>query len=186
MKNFSIFKHASKFAEGLHTEHLPYLATISRKEFVDHETITFRSTTPGIEYALLLIENALLLNTNRAGRVYAGFQKLSAMKPIADRYMRIADVSESLIVFGEPDWKPPRHPNVRVIPLALNFELRREWFLVADSPTLKIALVAQAEDKSSDPSSNKRKFSVIKTSNASAVSELARRVEGVVDWMLVT
>ena len=186
MKNLSIFKHASQFAKGLQTEQLPFLASISRKDFVDHETITFRSTAPGIEYALLLIENALLLNTNRAGRVYAGFQKLSALKPIADRYMRIADVSESLIMFGEPDWKPPRHPNIRVVPLNPDCDLAREWFLVADSTTLKVVLVARAEDDSADPSGNSRKFSVIKTSNPVAVTKLARRIEGVVDWMIVT
>ncbi|HLA12953.1 MAG TPA: DICT sensory domain-containing protein [Pyrinomonadaceae bacterium] len=185
MKDFSIFRRARQFAKSLNSLKLPYIGTISRKEFVDHETITFRSTAPGIEYALLLIENALLLNTNREGRVYAGFQKLSAMKPIADRYMRIADISESLIIFGEPDWKPPRHPNIRVIPLDPEFELTKEWFLVADSPTLKVALVAQADDGSIDEANNRR-FSVIKTSNPLAVTELARRVEGVVDWMIVT
>lgn len=182
MKNFSIFERALKFAQGLPTKNLSY---VSRKEFAEHETITFRSTAPAIEYALLLIENALLLRTNRAGRVYAGFKKLSGMRPIVDQYMRIADVSESLVIFGEPDWKPPRHPNIRVIPLQLDFALKREWFLVADSPTLKVALVARAEECSSDSFNNNRRFTVIKTSNPFAVEEIARGVEGVVDWMIV-
>ena len=38
-----------------------------------------------------MIENALLLR-NRSGRVYAGFEKLSYLQPVVDRYLR-ADVS---------------------------------------------------------------------------------------------
>ena len=105
MKDFSIFEQALKVSDS-RIEDLGQLSTISRRDFDERETFLFRTRAPGVEYACLMIENALLLRTNRAGRIYAGFEKLSCMQPIAHRYLRIADVSETVYIFGEPDWKP--------------------------------------------------------------------------------
>ena len=89
-----------------------------------------------------MIENAILLRTNRSGRVYAGVEKFSALQPIIDRYMRIADVSESVYLFGQDDWRPPRHPNIRLITLNQDFRLAREWFVITHSSSMSCALVA--------------------------------------------
>jgi DICT domain-containing protein len=184
VKDFSFFEQACKFSNSTPTENLGQVSSISRRDFDERETFIFNSRCPGVEYACLLIENALLLRTNRSGRIYAGFEKLSYLQPILDRYLRIADLSESVFLFGERDWKPPRHPNIRVIPLKPDFKLAREWFLIADSSTLQVALVARDEDKLSNTVLDKRSFTALKTSNSTTVAKLANAAEGVIDWSI--
>ncbi len=160
---------------------IPY---ISRRTFDERETFLFRSQTPCLEYVNLLIENALLLRANRAGRIYAGFEKLSRMEPVIDRYLRIADLSERVYVFGEADWKPPRHPNMKVIPLPSDSQLARECFLIADSPTLQTALVAAHEEEHDDSMLEARILRAFKSSNKPIVARLASITEGLIDSSL--
>src|SRR5262245_39733789 len=131
-----------------------------------------------------MIENAILLRTNRSGRVYAGVEKLSALQPIIDRYMRIADVSETVYLFGEDDWRPPRHPNIRLITLKDDFRLAREWFVIADSSSLSCALIAFDEAKLDLGTSEQARYWAIKSSNPEVVHALSKSVEGVIDWTL--
>jgi len=185
VKDFSIFEQALKVSDP-RTEDLGQISSISRRDFDERESFFFRTRVPGVEYACLMIENALLLRTNRAGRIYAGFEKLSCMKPIVDRYLRIADVSESVYILGEPDWKPPQHPNIRFVNLSSDCRLAREWFLIADSSTLHVALVARDEDGFNRAALDERFFSAVKTSNPGAVAQLASAAEGLIDWSITT
>jgi DICT domain-containing protein len=108
------------------------------------------------------------------------------MQPIQDRYLRIADVSESVFIFGEPDWGPPRHPNIRTIPLKTDFQLAQEWFLIADSSSLRVAVIAH-EQRPNSPlmiAPEKRMFSSVKTSDKDAVVKLATAAESVIDWSI--
>src|SRR5215213_10138078 len=116
MSEFSMFDEAVASA-GEMVEDLGTVTHVSRRDFDERATFRFRAQVPALEYLSLLIENAVLLRTHRGGRLYAGFERLSRMEPVVDRYMRIADVSERVYVFGEPDWEPPRHPNMRVVRL---------------------------------------------------------------------
>jgi DICT domain-containing protein len=183
VKNFSFFDLAQRVSESNRADALGEVFSISRRDFDERETFTFNSTAPCLEYACLLIENAVLLNTNRGGRIYAGFQKLSYMKPIQDRYLRIADVSESVFIFGEPDCGLPRHPNIRTIPLQADFQLTQEWFLIADSSSLRVAVIAleQTSANQSLISPETRMFSSLKTSDKNAVLKLATAAEGLID-----
>jgi DICT domain-containing protein len=96
--------------------------------------------------------------------------------------MRIADVSERVYVFGEPDWKPPRHPNMRVIELDGSPRLAREWFVVADSPALRVALVGFDEEGSSARAvPEERTFSALKTHDPAVVRRLASAAESLID-----
>src|SRR5690349_926384 len=131
-----------------------------------------------------MIENNLLLRTNRGGRVYAGFGKLSQLQPIIDRYLRIADVSEYVYVFGQEDWQPPRHPNLRVVPLEPEFQLAREWFLITSSSTLTTAFLALDEAGTDTNIPEQIRYWAIKTANRSTVNGLVNAVEGVIDWTL--
>ncbi len=182
MKHFSIFEQALKLSESSRRQNLGEIPSLSRWDFDERESFRFRTRGTSVEYVCLMIENALLLQTNRAGRVYAGFEKLSCMQPIVNRYLRIADISESVYAFGEADWKPPRHPNIRVVSLPADFQLTHEWFLIAVSPTLHVALVALDEGGLNTPLLYQRSFSGIKTSNAHTVKQLARAAEGMIDW----
>jgi DICT domain-containing protein len=175
------------FAQGLvgdRAEKFGSVAHVSRREFAEHVTFTFRAPVPALEYISLLIENALLLRTHRGGRVYAGFEKLSLMEGVVDRYMRIADVSERVYVFGEPDWQPPRHPNLRVVALAEDVRLAREWFVVADSPSLRIGLVAVDDDGFDAPDPEKRNFRALKTSDPAIILRLVEATESLIDRSL--
>jgi len=182
VKDFSIFEYALKFSEIEQTENLGEISNVSRRDFDERETFLCRTTTPSVEYACLMIENALLLRTNRSGRVYAGFEKLSCLEPIMERYLRIADVSESVYVFGEDDWQPPRHPNMRVVKLPPELSLAREWFLIADCSNYHAALVAAAEEGFDVEKADQRIFTAFKSSNPGIVAQLAKSAEGMIDW----
>lgn len=183
MKTFSLFEEALKIAQSSQGQDFREVTFISRRDFDERETFTFETGEPCLEYVSLLIENAVLLRTHRAGRVYAGFEKLSSMESIVDRYLRIADVSERVYVFGEPDWHPPRHPNMRVIELARDSSLSREWFVIASSPVLKVALIASSKE-AEGTGFEARRFRALKTSNASIVARLADIAEELVDLSL--
>jgi hypothetical protein len=130
-----------------------------------------------------MIENALLLRTNRSGRVYAGFENFSAFQPVIDGYLRIADISEAVYLFGKNDWQLPRHPNVRLIPLQEDFRLARESFLIAHSSNFTTALVATHDDAIQTPI-EQQIYHAIKTSDDLIVHRLADAVEGVIDWSI--
>ena len=184
MKNFSIFEQALKYSGVEETENLGEIASLARRDFIERESFICHTTTASIEYACLMIENAVLLRTNRAGRVYAGVEKLSSLQPIIDRYMRIADISESVYLFGEDDWRPPRHPNIRLITLKNDFRLAREWFVIADSSSLSCALVAFDEGRLAQTSPEQVRYWALKSSNPAVVHALSKSVEGVIDWSL--
>ena len=180
-----MFEHALAAARASEMEDLGVISNISRRDFDERTTIRFRTRVPCLEYLSLLIENALLLRTNRAGRIYAGFEKLSLLEGVVDRYLRIADISERVYVFGEPDWKPPRHPNMRLIPQPRDAPLAREWFIITDSPTLQVALVALDEDGFTTPDLEARRFRAIKSSDPAVVKRLAAETEALIDASLV-
>jgi hypothetical protein len=180
-----MFEQALRCAGGLaQVEDLGRVAQVSRRDFDERETFLFFAQTPSIEYLSLLIENALLLRANRTGRVYAGFEKLSRMEPVIDRYLRIADLSERVYVLGVPDWKPPRHPHMKLITFGENERLARECFVIADSSTMHAALIAVEEDGPPAPVPEARNFHVFKSSNPAIVSELGAIAEGLVDTTL--
>lgn len=184
MKNFSIFEQAINLSGVEETDNLGEIASLPRRDFIERESFICHTTTASVEYACLMIENAVLLRTNRAGRVYAGVEKLSSLQPIIDRYMRIADISESVYLFGEDDWRPPRHPNIRLVTLNRDFRLAREWFVIADSSSLSCALVAFDETGREAATPEQVRYWAVKTSNPAVVHSLSKSVEGVIDWSL--
>lgn len=184
MKTLSLFEEALKIAQSSNSEDLTQVTYVSRRDFDERETFTFETSAPCLEYVSLLIENAVLLRTNRAGRVYAGFEKLSYMEAIIDRYLRIADVSERVYVFGEVDWRPPRHPNMRVISLPRDSRLARERFVIANSPAMRVALVAVNEEIAGARTPETGKFRALKTSNPAIITRLTAIAEELVDLSL--
>ncbi|MEJ7618897.1 MAG: DICT sensory domain-containing protein [Pyrinomonadaceae bacterium] len=155
------------------------VANISRQDFDDLETIRFSTPVPCMEYLSLLIENAVLLRTNRSGRVYAGFERLSRMEPVVDRYLRLADVSERVYVFGVKDWSPPRHPHMKTVSLPPSL-CSREWFVIANSSNYHVALIARDEDGFGHRRW-KKSFSRHQDKPQSAVTILAEEAETNID-----
>ena len=183
MKTFSIFEQALKFSGVDHIEDLGEVASLARRDFAERESFICHTTTASVEYGCLMIEIAILLRTNRSGRVYAGVEKLSALETIIDRYMRIGDISESVFLFGQDDWRPPRHPNIRLITLNPDFRLAREWFVITHSKSMSCALVAY-DEAGGNTLPEEIRYWALKTSNPSLVTNLANAVEGVIDWSL--
>jgi hypothetical protein len=184
LKEVSLFEEALKIARIAQVEDLGTIQTISRRDFEERPTFLFRAKVPCLEYISLMIENALLLRTNRTGRVYVGFEKLSRMEPVAERYLRIADISERVYVFGEADWKPPRHPNIKLIKLPGGRKLTREWFVISDSSTLRVALISLDEDGFGLPVLEERNFQAFKSSDPAVVAQLAAIADGLIDSSL--
>jgi len=182
--DFSLFQHALKILERPRDD-LGTISGLSRRDFDERESFIFRATAPCLEYASLMIENALLMRTNRSGRIYAGFEKLSLMRPVIERYLRIADISENVYVFGENDWQPPRHPNLRNVSLPPGSSLTRESFLIADCSTYHAALVAVSEGGVTGEKPDDRTFQAFKSSHPAAVAQLALALEGMIDQSLV-
>lgn len=184
MKDFSMFDCALR-AAGASLEDLGDIVQLSRRDFDARETFAFSAAVPCLEYASLLIENGLLLRTHRGGRVYAGFERLSLMEPVVDRYLRIADISERLNVFGVADWTPPRHPRVRVVELDSDARLAREWFVIADSPLMQVALVGvdagEARGAAAPSAHEERTFRAIKSHDPALVTRLAAAAENLID-----
>jgi hypothetical protein len=183
VKHFSIFEQALKLSGNGNVENLGEVAGIARRDFVGRESFMCHTTTASVEYACLMIENQILLRTNRSGRVYAGVEKLSSLQPIIDRYMRIADVSEAVFLFGQDDWRPPRHPNIRLVTINQDFRLAREWFVITQSKTLNCAVVA-FDETGPDALPEQIRYWALKTSNPNLVGSLSNAVEGVIDWSL--
>jgi len=181
LKDFSLFAKALEVTDTSQSD-LGTIASISRRDFASRESFLFRAQAPCIEYSCLMIENALLLSTNRTTRIYAGVEKLSCLQPVVDRYLRIADVSASVYVFGEADWEPPSHPNIRTVELTAEQTLAREWFLIAESTTFHAALVARDEDGFTNVKPDERTFTAFKSSDPKVVGQLASVAEGLIDW----
>ncbi|HKR01931.1 MAG TPA: DICT sensory domain-containing protein [Pyrinomonadaceae bacterium] len=179
-----MFEQALKIAGTAGVEDLGRISNISRREFDERQTFIFRAQVPCLEYISLMIENALLLRPNRSGRVYVGFERLSRMEPVTGRYLRIADLSERMYVFGEPDWKPPRHPNMRLITLSKESRLAREWFVIASSSTMSVALIGVDEDGLDVPLLEARNFRAFKSSDPRIVAQLAQIADGLIDSSL--
>jgi hypothetical protein len=116
--------------------------------------------------------------------VYAGFERLSALQPIIDRYVRIADLSESVYLFGQADWVPPKHPNIRVVELRSSFRLSRESFLIVHSSNLQRAVVTFDEESADSTVPDQIRYWALKTSSPAVVQSLATEIEGVIDWSL--
>ena len=180
MKDFSLYDLALKLSQQTQVTDLGSVSYISRRDFCERETFTFNAQVPCLEYLSLLIESAVLLRSKRAGRVYVSFEKLSEMESIVDRYLRIGDLSERVYVFGEPDWTPPRHPNIKIVSLPKDSRLASEWIVIVDSPTLRVALIARDDDGFNAPVLEARNFSAFKTSNPDVVMKLAAAVEGLI------
>lgn len=184
MKNFSIFEYGLEFSAKTEVENLGEIASLARRDFDEHESFVCHTTTASVEYACLMIENELLLRTNRAGRVYAGFEKFSQLRPIVERYLRIADVSQSVYLFGQDDWQVPRHPNIHLIPLEGDFRLSREWFVITKSTSMSSAFLAFDEAGVDSEFPEQIRYWALKTTNPEAVEGLVNAVEGVIDWTL--
>lgn len=93
--------------------------------------IKYETKIPNLEKMCYLMES-VVLQKQREGTVYAGFQKISRAEAIWDRYLKMADNVDKIYVFGEKDKALAPHPKIEIVPLKPGHPLIREWFLVMD------------------------------------------------------
>jgi class 3 adenylate cyclase len=86
------------------------------------------------------IEDAVIRNQLR-GTFYAGFQRLSAFLPQAQRFARLASACGDVLVFALPDVPPPEIPGVQFVLLDPAAPLTEEWFIVFAHDTFVAALL---------------------------------------------
>ena len=130
-----------------------------------------------------MIENAILLRTNRSGRVYAGVEKCRRCNRLSIVTCGSLTCRNAVYLFGQDDWRPPRHPNIRLITLNEDFRLAREWFVITHSKSLSCAVVA-FDEAGPETLPEQIRYWALKTSNPNIVGSLANAVEGVIDWSL--
>jgi DICT domain-containing protein len=90
-----------------------------------------------------IVERITLERYAEGASVYAGFERLSRVKPVLRRYQRLAGAVDRLVIFAEHDE-----------PLALDAQqvdvsgspLAREWFLVISCPSYSTLLAAKDLD----------------------------------------
>lgn len=85
-----------------------------------------------------------------SGRLYAGFQRLSAFRPQRRRYESMAaDTALDVTVFGASDWQPEGSSEVAFVPTETP-EMREHWLVAFDGAgddLLKCALLAREGDE---------------------------------------
>lgn len=96
------------------------------------------------------IENAGILE-GAQGRIFSGFQVMSKFLPQVERYTRLAQVSESIYVFGVRDIDPPTIPNITYVFLEAEDQLAKEWFLIAHGEDYHSALATEELTHLTDP-----------------------------------
>jgi hypothetical protein len=96
------------------------------------------------------IENASIVD-RASTRVFSGFQRLSKFLPQVERYRKLAEVAESVYVFGIDDIMPPAIPNVTYVPLRREDQLSKEWFLVSYGRDYFSALATEELTSIDDP-----------------------------------
>lgn len=123
----------------------------------------------------LVIANALTAEA-RDAIVHAGFERLSRIAPVLDRYRSIGASARSLHVYGEPDAAPSAEGMSTVAfrggPLA------SEWFLIVDSARFRTVLAAKDLDgfESGRPM-RARRFSALACHHPKVVADVRPALE---------
>lgn len=112
--------------------------------------------------------------------VYAGFERLSRVRGVRPRYVKIAAASSSLTLFGENDWDPAIS-GARLVHLTRG-PLTREWFLLIHCRDYKALLCARdIEGLDNGKPTHLRRFEGIKTVNPQLVEAARRELLDVID-----
>lgn len=101
---------------------------------------TFDASVRAMQYWCRLNESLVLERRYDRARVYAGFERISRVRPVVGRYRRLARQVQQLTLFAELDAPVPIA--VTAIDVA-GTPLAREWFLVIDAPAYSALLVAR-------------------------------------------
>lgn len=85
----------------------------------------------------------LTLERHPGARVFAGFERMSRVRPVLKHYRQLAESAEQLVLFAELDVPAPVSATVVDV---TGCALAREWFLVIAAPNYKALLAARDLD----------------------------------------
>lgn len=87
----------------------------------------------------------------------AAFQRLSLLRPEAQRYTAIAPRLTQAFALGVPDIEPPELPGVTIVPIEAGWPLAQEWLVIASGPDCCAALLSR-DAEGFDMSRRSRRF----------------------------
>ena len=119
----------------------------------------------------LVISNALV-ESSRDAVVHAGFERLSRVAPVLERYRSIGKSARSLHVYGEPDAAVVGE-GIGIVPFR-GGPLASEWFLVVDSARFKAVLAAGRPSTSATVKTTKTACPVGARTRAPSSTSIAR------------
>jgi hypothetical protein len=108
--------------------------------------------------------------------VYVGFQKSSRFAPVIPQYEKMDAIARSVWIFGELDARYSQLSDTfRFVDLSRRAALRREWFVVVNTPEYARALVAH-EITDPDTPQDERLFQGVLTSDTYLIGHIERRL----------
>ncbi len=128
------------------------------------------------------IEDAVMQNQLR-GTFYAGFQRLSAFAPQAERFARLAAACGEVFVFAFPDAPVPQIPKVQFVLLEPEAPLVQEWFIVfSHSDFVASLLTQQVGERSPDALVKRRRvYQGLMTFDPAVVNAARARLDYALD-----
>ncbi|MET0388035.1 MAG: DICT sensory domain-containing protein [Polyangiales bacterium] len=143
MHGFAAFSFFDWTREMTRAQALPLLTLGEAAAIEPRSNAQFSTGVRAMLHWCRVNEQLTLERHARDARVFAGFERMSRVRPVLKRYRRLAVAAQRLVVFGEHDDRLPlpcELVDVAGSPLA------REWFLVIDAPAYKALLAARDLD----------------------------------------
>ena len=119
------------------------------------------------------IEDDFCARAQRA-RLFGGFQHVRFLRAAEPRWVELARVAGTAMVFAETDAALPSDDLLLRVPLSVDEPMRREWFVVCDSRELPVVLTAWELPGQSDVADRDRIFEALWTVDPGAVRDAAR------------
>ncbi len=118
-----------------------------------------------------------LIEDGSAGRLFAGFQKLGHVRPQRERYERLKERVAEVFIFGAPD-RPCAVEGGSLQAIASTApDVRDHWWVVSDSETFPICLLAREEATEG----GRRIFRGFWSSNPDLVAHVVAVMENLLD-----
>jgi DICT domain-containing protein len=105
-----------------------------------HSPAEFTSGVRAMLHWCRINERLTLERHSQDAQVFAGFERLSRVRPVLSRYRQLAAAARRLVIFATHDEALPL--DAELIDVG-DRPLSREWFLVIDAPSYKALLAAR-------------------------------------------
>jgi DICT domain-containing protein len=125
--------------------------------------------------ALIAISHALedlVLEGLEDVEIAVGFQRMSAFRRQERRYRAIAAACRQVWVCAVPDGDTPPIPGITMVPLAPEWPVADEWFVVVNAPEFASALLAS--ELTAGLNAQERSFHTMFTSDPRLVNAICR------------